>query len=48
MKLADLALADCLGLVLAHRQTISSGNLKKCTILTTEMVAQLQKDSCRY
>ena len=44
MKLADFALADCLGLVLAHRQTSGSGNLKKGTILTAAMVAQLQKD----
>jgi hypothetical protein len=34
MKLADFATADCLGLVLAHRQTSGSGNLKKGTILT--------------
>jgi molybdenum cofactor cytidylyltransferase len=44
MKLADFATADCLGLVLAHRQTSGSGNLKKGTILTAAMVAQLQKD----
>ena len=44
MKLANFALADCLGLVLAHRQTGRSGNLKKGTILTAKMVAQLKKD----
>ena len=44
MKLADFALSNCLGLVLAHRQTSSSVNLKIGTILTAEMVAQLQID----
>ena len=44
MKLVDFALADCLGLALAHRQTSGSGNLKKGTILTAAMVAQLKKD----
>ena len=44
MKLADFATADCLGLILAHRQTSSSVNLKKGTILTEPILAQLQKN----
>ena len=41
MQLAEFALTDCQGLVLAHRQNFTDGSLAKGTILTTGHLAEL-------
>ena len=41
MQLAEFALTDCQGLVLAHRQNFADGTLAKGTILTADHLAEL-------
>ena len=40
MKLAEFATADCLGLVLAHRQNYTDGSIAKGTLLTADHLAE--------
>ena len=40
MQLAEFATADCLGLVLAHRQNFTDGSIAKGTLLTADHLAE--------
>ena len=40
MQLAEFATADCLGLVLAHRQNFTDGSIAKGTLLTAVHLAE--------
>ena len=41
MLLAEFAIADCQGLVLAHRQNFADGSIAKGTLLTANHLAKL-------